>query len=383
MNSVPSQPHDLPLQVACIGLGSKGAFIAKKVIASGVSTVLYDLVDTRMSRFTGDNVRQATSFVDALAGATVIITAFANTAEYEDAFMDTDGILKHAAKGAFIIDVTPTTPTLASEVQALGVLNDLRILDGWMASAITTVPGREPSIFLGGDASDLKIADALIQSFRLPVIACAGPGSGKTMGIASLVMHVSSILGVVEALSFAENEGISQADATRFLTALGLHSDLFNAYAEKIVHDDYDGQYSVMRLLSELEVCFEAADRRDLTFPGLENAQQLYQLLSIIGGADKDIAALQLIYGDEATCARHGLDWSRASHLYADGDEHAHHHHKGCGCDGPSDDASPVFAESADDEDDDFFDEEAEQADYDDIIADGFDPFGSTETRLR
>jgi len=377
MSNTTSRSHDLPLQVACLGLGAKGSYIAQKVIASGVSTVVHDLLDERARHFSGKNVRVATSFAEALVGSTVIITAFANTEEYEHAFMETDGILKCAEKGAFVIDVTPTTPSLASEVQALGVLNELHILDGWMASAVTTIPGHEPSIFLGGDVSDLKIADALIQSFRLPVISCQEPGSGKAMGIASLVMHVSSILGVVEALSFAENHGIAQIDATRYLNALGLHSELFSSYAEKIIHDSYEGEYSVMRLLSELEVCFEAADNKDLTFPGLENAYQLYNLLSIIGGADKDIAGLQLVYGDEATCARHGLDWSRAAHLSEEGQGHSHD--ESCEC-GASDHHSFDSFEELDDEDDDYDDREG-TVDYDDVLADGFDHFNLKDDR--
>ncbi len=379
MNSTASRSHDLPLQVACLGLGAKGSYIAKKVIASGVSTVVHDLIDERARRFSGKNVRVADSFNDALVGSTVIITAFANTSEYENAFMETNGILKCAEKGAFVIDVTPATPSLAGEIQALGVLNELHILDGWMASAVTTIPGHEPSIFLGGERSDIRIADALIKSFKLPVISCEGPGSGKAMGIASLVMHVSSILGVVEALSFAENHGIAQTDATRYLNALGLHSELFSAYADKIIQDSYEGEYSVMRLLSELEVCFEAADNKDLTFPGLENAYQLYNLLSIIGGADKDIAGLQLVYGDEASCTRHGLDWSRAAHLSEEG--HGHTHDESCACGDTEHHGSDVL-DDWDEEQDDDCDEGEDSVDYDEILADGFDHFNLKDNRL-
>lgn len=394
---------DLPLQVACIGLGSKGSFIAKKVAEIGVPLVVYDLVEQRAREIVGKNVRCADTLADALANSTLVFTAFANTEEYEDAYMETDGILKSAQDGAFVIDVTPITPHLADELYQLGTINGLHMLDGWMASAITTIPGREPSIFLGGDESDLKLACALIRSFKLPVIACANPGTGKSMGISSLIMHVSSILGVVEALSFAENQGISRTDAARFLDALGLRSDLFDAYTKKIIDDDYDGAYSVARLLSELEVCFEAAEAKDLTFPGLENAYQLYRLLAIIGGYEKDVTALHLIYADEQTCAAHGLDWSRAKEMSAENLDHDHAEHDGhgeaCGCDDASthdggagfDDGddllghSPFYAGGdADDADDDwdeddetYDDESSEGIDYDDIIADGFDSIGN------
>jgi|GEM_PF-6657194 len=399
MTKTSGNSHGLPLQVACIGLGAKGSFIARKVVASGVSTVLYDLDDSRAECVSEPNVRRATSLTDALAGSTFIITAFANTGEYEDAYLETEGILKRAETDAFVVDMTPITPHLAIEVQQLGVINGLHMIDGWMASAITTIPGREPSIFLGGEPSDLKIAVATMKSFKIPVIPCAAPGTGKSMGISSLIMHVSSILGVVEALSFAENQGISRADAARYLEALDLHSDLFDAYSDKIIHDDYDGSYSVTRLLSELEVCFEAAESRDLTFPGLENAYQLYRLLSIIGGYEKDVAALQLIYGDEETCARQGLDWSRAAQLSGEdldhdhthdhehAHDHDHDHEHGYGQAHGSRDGIPRHSTSpdAESEDDDEWDDEWDEddSDYDDIIADGFDALGDKPDRRR
>ena len=43
-----------------------------------------------------------------------------------------------------------------------------------------------------------------------------------------------------------------------------------------------------------------------------------FALLAVIGGSDLTPAALALVYGDEKSCARHGLDWTRAEQAYGD-----------------------------------------------------------------
>ena len=56
----------------------------------------------------------------------------------------------------------------------------------------------------------------------------------------------------------------------------------------------------------------------------------MLELLAVIGGSDKGVAALSLIYGEESACAQHGLDWTRAERVYGDG--HDHDHDDDCGC---------------------------------------------------
>ena len=81
--------------------------------------------------------------------------------------------------------------------------------------------------------------------------------------------------------------------------------------------------------MAQLSASLMAADDADLILPQAEAAMHLLELLAVIGGSDKGLASLSLVYGSEKRCAEHGLDWTRAEGAFGEDDECAGH---GC-CD--------------------------------------------------
>ena len=85
------------------------------------------------------------------------------------------------------------------------------------------------------------------------------------------------------------------------------------------INDDrFSGPYTCEMFMAELSAALMAADDVDLILPQAEAAMHLLELLAVIGGSDLTPAALALVYGDEKSCARHGLDWTRAEQAYGD-----------------------------------------------------------------
>ena len=108
----------------------------------------------------------------------------------------------------------------------------------------------------------------------------------------------------------------------------GVVSNRVRSLHEAVRAERFDGAFTLEMLMSELTMALAAADDVDLILPQGEAAQHLLELLAVIGGSDKGVAALSLIYGEESACAKHGLDWTRAEQVYGDHD----HDHDDCDC---------------------------------------------------
>jgi 3-hydroxyisobutyrate dehydrogenase len=64
--------------------------------------------------------------------------------------------------------------------------------------------------------------------------------------------------------------------------------------------------------LADINLALETADETNLPLPGLETVQRLYDLLHLIGNDLLGFQSLALVYYDERSSERFGLDWDLA-----------------------------------------------------------------------
>ena len=88
----------------------------------------------------------------------------------------------------------------------------------------------------------------------------------------------------------------------------------------------------VEHYVKDLGLILQAAEDMELTLPGVETVNQMYNMLKELGGGRMGTQALDLVYEDEATCAAHGLDWSLLGQDEDDEDFEGADHGEDCTC---------------------------------------------------
>ena len=58
--------------------------------------------------------------------ADAVFTYFTSEPSLEDAYFEDNGLIKLAAPGTLVIDLSPASPTFARELAAIAAVNDLR-----------------------------------------------------------------------------------------------------------------------------------------------------------------------------------------------------------------------------------------------------------------
>ena len=99
--------------------------------------------------------------------------------------------------------------------------------------------------------------------------------------------------------------------------------------------------------MAEATAALSSLEDEEMILPQAEACYRLMELLALVGGIDLDPAGLKLVFADEETTNRYGLDWSRADGAFEgcdygcedeDGEEHEcecghdpHEEHECCG----------------------------------------------------
>ncbi|WP_165045558.1 NAD(P)-binding domain-containing protein [Adlercreutzia sp. ZJ138] len=271
-----------------------------------------------------DERLQAQGFVRAerLADADAVITYCVTQTELEDVYFDTDGVVQVAKPGAVVIDLSASTPSFAREIGAVATVNDLHFAEAPLAVCDMFADDALADAgnlvgFVSGDDTAVRLALPVVRALAATVHETGVAGSAQLAKAAWTLRATSCLAAAVEAQALfhvAQHAGLA-FDAG--LSAPG--SDAFADAWRAIVEERFEGTYTVEILLAELSAALMAADDYELILPHAESCAHMLELMALIGGADKSPAALSLAYGDEAACAAHGLDWTRAEQAYSDG----------------------------------------------------------------
>lgn len=258
---------------------------------------------------------------DDLAEAGAIVTYCTSQTALEDAYFDEEGFVQAARPGTVLIDLSPSTPDFARELNAVAVVSGLVAVEAPLVVVDVALPDAflhrdNLACFLAGDEEGVRAARPLLEAVVGAVQDTGGAGSAQLARAAYTLQTTSQIVSAIEADALYRAARPSMpADEGRAGAATPVAEQVLAAAAAS----HFDGAYTVEMLMAELSAALMAADDVDLILPQAEASLHLLELLAVIGGAEKSPAALALVYGEEAACAEQGLDWTRAEQAYGEG----------------------------------------------------------------
>lgn len=256
--------------------------------------------------------------MEALMGSQVAITSLRDSADVENLYLGDESLLELMDPGSFCIDMTVSSPRLAREIQAVGAISDIEILD---APIINVGDQEQPIMFVGGEQQTQQLLSPLFPYLAPVVMPQDAAGEGQFAAMISIIALAGSLMGAIEAVSLAHIAGFPEKNALNVLASTSAGSRALVDYIPQVLRHDYDGKISVESLLEMLEVALDTAEELEVTVPMTETAYQLCELLRTVGGDDLNIQALALLYEDEKTCADYGLDWALAEGFHGSGSD--------------------------------------------------------------
>jgi 3-hydroxyisobutyrate dehydrogenase len=298
-----------------------GSALAQRLIDAGYDLTVFirsgQKSDKDSKALLPQGARQAKSLKAAIEGADTILTLLSTPQEVEDVYLGEGGVFEKAAPLSLFIDLSTSNPRLAKEIYALAAVHDhgfveapfLEGVEGFRAQGV--IP-EEFCILAASEPDNLEKALPVLRVLAPRIIDVGLPGSAVAMKLASQIALAGALMGVVEAVTFATLAGV---EGDRILEVVGQSaaaSTAAQAFGKKILDEEFYYGCDLRLFFNDLTCAIDAADELELALPGLETAHQLYDLLVLVGGGQKGLHALALIYYDEERCTQHGLNWELA-----------------------------------------------------------------------
>ena len=147
---------------------------------------------------------------------------------------------------------------------------------------------------VGGDADALDAALPVFETLGKTIVRQGPAGSGQHTKMVNQMLIAPMMLGVCEALLYAERAGL---DPLRVIESVGsgaAGSWSVNNLGPRIALRDFEPGFMIEHFVKDMRIALAEGHARGLALPGLELAERLYRELMERGEGRRGTQALTL-----------------------------------------------------------------------------------------
>ena len=323
-------------KIAFIGTGIMGAPIAGHILDAGYDVTVHNRTREKAEGLLAKGAHWADSPAEAAADADVVFTMVGYPTDVEDVYLATDGLIRSAKKGAWLIDLTTSSPQLARDIHDAAEVEDKHAFDCPVTGGEKGAIDGTLTLIMGVSEETAAPVLPVLETFSAKRFFFDVPGGGQTAKLCNQVSLASCMVGYADAIALAEQSGIDVDRVLEVMASGTGGSGAATSLAPKSLAGDYKPGFMAEHLRKDIALALQRSEDLDITLPGAETAFTLFDMLCQIGGSRMGTQALTLLYQEEETCKAAGLDWSLLDQGEDEGDGHecscGHDHGDGHEC---------------------------------------------------
>jgi 3-hydroxyisobutyrate dehydrogenase/2-hydroxy-3-oxopropionate reductase len=243
-----------------------------------------------------DVIQEGAIFHDTIAQCVrdcdAVVTMVGFPQDVEEVYFAPGAILDSARPGAYLIDMTTTSPSLAQRLYDQGTARGFHVLDAPVTGGDTGAKNGTLSILVGGKEDDFTACLPLFRTMGTNIRRQGGPGCGQHAKMANQIMIAGTLSGICEALAYARSKGLDQKNLLASLSTGAAGSRQLDAFGEKIVEGDYAPGFFLKHFVKDMGLALEEAQHSGLTLEVLAQALENYRGLEREGLGDLGTQAL-------------------------------------------------------------------------------------------
>lgn len=224
--------------------------------------------------------------------ADIIITMVGYPNDVEHVYFGEYGLFAGANKGAVLIDMTTSTPTLAKKIYEEGQKIGIHTLDAPVSGGDIGAKNGTLSIMVGGDVHTFEEMMPIFTILGENIIYQGEAGAGQHTKMCNQIAIASNMIGVSEAIVYARKAGLNPDTVLKAISSGAAGSWSMSNLIPRVLKEDYSPGFFIKHFIKDMGIALEEAEKMNLHLPGLELAKKMYDSLVNRGEENSGTQAL-------------------------------------------------------------------------------------------
>jgi len=161
-------------------------------------------------------------------------------ADVRDVILGEDGVLAAATPGTLLIDMTTSEPSLAREIHAVALERGVEAIDAPVSGGDVGARNATLVIMAGGAPEAFERARPLFEVLGSTIVHQGGPGAGQHAKMVNQIAISSGMIGVCEALLYAQRAGLDVATVLDTISGGAAGSWSLSNLAPRTLRGDFE-----------------------------------------------------------------------------------------------------------------------------------------------
>ncbi|WP_255552553.1 NAD(P)-dependent oxidoreductase [Fictibacillus sp. 7GRE50] len=278
--------------VGFIGTGVMGKSMAGHLMNAGYPVHVYTRTKAKAEDLLEKGAKWADTPKEIAQTCDVIITMVGYPKDVEEVYLGAEGLVAHAKEGSYLIDMTTSSPQLAQKIERTAAERNIATLDAPVSGGDIGARDAKLSIMVGGSESAFHDMEPIFSKMGTNVVYQGKAGSGQHTKMCNQIAIASGMMGVCEAILYAEKAGLDPDNVLKSIESGAAGSWNLSNLGPRILKGDFAPGFYVKHFIKDMNIALKSAEEMGLLTPGLQLAKKLYDELAEMGEEDSGTHAL-------------------------------------------------------------------------------------------
>ena len=283
-------------KVGFIGVGIMGKSMVRNLMKAGFELHIYARNRAKVEDVIGEGALFHDSIAACVKGCEAVLTIVGFPQDMEEVYFDEGGILEYADAGAYLIDMTTTSPQISVKISKEGEEKGFHVLDAPVTGGDTGAKAGTLSILVGGKEEDFEACMPLFEAMGTNINYQGEAGCGQHAKLANQIMIAGTLTGVCEALSYAKAKGLDMPTLLKSVSTGAAGSKQLDTFGPKILEEDYAPGFFMKHFIKDMKLALVEANISGLSLEMLSLVLANYEELEAEGLGDLGTQALMKYY---------------------------------------------------------------------------------------
>lgn len=278
--------------IGFIGVGVMGKSMVLNLIKNGFEVSVYTRTKSKAGEVIKLGAIWCNDIQSCVTGKDAIITIVGYPKDVDEVYFSTNGIMNHAKAGAYIIDMTTTSPRQAKSIYEAAKENGLFALDAPVSGGDVGAKNATLSIMVGGDKKAFEDCMPIFNSLGTNIVYEGVAGNGQHTKMANQIALAGAVSGMCEALIYARSVGLDVETMLESISKGAAGSWQMSNMAPRILSDDFEPGFFIKHYIKDMKIALDEAQQVQLNLSVLNEVLNMYETLDEQGLGDKGTQAL-------------------------------------------------------------------------------------------
>lgn len=278
--------------IGFIGTGVMGKSMAGHLLDAGYPVIVY----SRTKEKAGDLLEKGADWgetpKEVASMANVIITMVGYPSDVEEIYLGENGLVHHAKAGSYLIDMTTSAPSLAVKISKEAKEKGIHTIDAPVSGGDVGAKEAKLSIMVGGEEEDVEVIKPLLNLMGSNIVYQGKAGAGQHTKMCNQIAIASNMIGVCEAINYAEKAGLNPESVLKSITTGAAGSWSLSNLAPRMLNGNFEPGFYIKHFIKDMKIALDEAEQMDMKVPGLSLAKTLYDQLADKGEENSGTQAL-------------------------------------------------------------------------------------------